>query len=310
MKRQDTKLKSLPRAKSWARLRSGFTLVELSLSMVFISILLVAVATLTIHVSNIYQKGLSIRAVNALGRELIDSISLSVSASPILENVNPPKPVGNGATNIDLAAIEAARAKYYSFNPDPSHPGAQASGVFCTGRETFIWNTANTITEARKGNTAHAILLSLDGGVPTAHKFARIPDSTRKFCQQDNTGRPAFRVIGDKPEDQLKASTVSDLIGDDENDLALYDFTVYPAVQSASTLQTLYSFSFILATIRGGINIDSANEYCTGKPRPFAPEESGNEYNDQDFNYCAINKFNFSAIQAGENKDINSYGSR
>lgn len=46
----------------------GFTLVELSLSMAFIAMLLLGIALLTIQISAIYNKGLTMRSVNESGR--------------------------------------------------------------------------------------------------------------------------------------------------------------------------------------------------------------------------------------------------
>lgn len=48
--------------------QSGFTLVELTLSMAFIAMLLLGIAMLTMQISTIYNKGLTMRAVNEAGQ--------------------------------------------------------------------------------------------------------------------------------------------------------------------------------------------------------------------------------------------------
>lgn len=48
--------------------QAGFTLVELTLSMAFIALLLLGIAMLTMQISTIYNKGLTIRAVNEAGQ--------------------------------------------------------------------------------------------------------------------------------------------------------------------------------------------------------------------------------------------------
>ena len=49
--------------------KKGFTLVELSLAIVFISILLLTIGFLTVHITSVYQKGLAMKAVNATAKE-------------------------------------------------------------------------------------------------------------------------------------------------------------------------------------------------------------------------------------------------
>jgi hypothetical protein len=49
---------------------AGFTLVELSLAMAFIAVLLLAIALLTTQIGSIYNKGLTLRAVNQAGQLL------------------------------------------------------------------------------------------------------------------------------------------------------------------------------------------------------------------------------------------------
>ena len=56
-----------------------------------------------------------------------------------------------------------------------------------------------------------------------------------------------------------------DLIQKDEVDLAIYDFKITPAVRGGGiTTQAFMSASFVLATLRGGINISSNGDYCSG----------------------------------------------
>jgi len=63
----------------------GFTLVELMLSMAFIAILLLAIALLVLQISSIYNKGLTLRAVNESGRTIISDVQRTLNtASPQL----------------------------------------------------------------------------------------------------------------------------------------------------------------------------------------------------------------------------------
>jgi hypothetical protein len=94
-------------------------------------------------------------------------------------------------------------------------------------------------------------------------------------------------------------------------DLALYDFTIFPATQHYKTLQIYYSGMFILATYRGGVNIKSNGEFCEGSDEADGmadvDSDGNSEFTMNDFDYCAINKFNFAARATGE-KTLNQHG--
>ena len=270
--------------------KNGFTIIEFVLAMAFSGVILVAVCLITIQITNIYQKGLSLRAVNAVGREIMDDITKTVAGSAIVPNINP-VPVAGDVTQ---EAIETARAKYFVTNNIGD--SRQASGVFCTGSFDYIWNTADVLN----GVAGEAITITTDESRTFTPKLARIPDTTRQHCTTTGAGVPDITGVSE--------DSVVELINDDEADLALYDFTVYPAMQSSSTRHIIYGISFIIATKRGGININENGDYCTGKPKPYDAEAAGNEYNDMDFNYCAVNRFDFVARQTGESSEISGYG--
>ena len=62
--------------------KKGFTMVELSLALIFVSIILITIAWLTIHITSVYEKGLAMKAVNSTAKELIDDFSRAIATSP------------------------------------------------------------------------------------------------------------------------------------------------------------------------------------------------------------------------------------
>ena len=62
--------------------RKGFTLIELSFAIAFISVLLITVTLITNEIVSIYRKGYAIKAINQSGRDLIDDIQNSITESP------------------------------------------------------------------------------------------------------------------------------------------------------------------------------------------------------------------------------------
>ena len=71
--------------------------------------------------------------------------------------------------------------------------------------------------------------------------------------------------------------------------LAIYDLYVSTPAESVAKNNLFYSVSFILGTIQGGINITKSGNFCA------TPDDYGIE----NFDYCAINKFNFAAQAVG-----------
>lgn len=67
----------------------GFTLVEINIAMVFVALLLLGVAATTIHVSRMFQRGVTVRSVNQLGREVMGGMRADVMrAQPDIVNTN------------------------------------------------------------------------------------------------------------------------------------------------------------------------------------------------------------------------------
>ena len=271
------------------RSKKGFTIIEFVLALAFIGIILVSICLITIQITGIYQKGLALRAVNSVGRQILDDMTKVIAGSPITVDINPTQ---KDVTNDNVLD---ARAKYFYVKEVSGTSGKrQASGIYCTGSYDYVWNTAETLSDATNTN---AILVN-----NVKYKLVRIPDTSRELCATVASG-------GQISSAKITESTAIELINSDEADLAIYDLTVYPGIQSSTTRQAIFPVSFILATRKGGININSNGDFCTGKNKPYNDEDANNEYSSIDFNYCAVNRFDFIARQTGESSDIDQYGS-
>lgn len=295
--------------------KRGFTLVELAIAMTFLAVLLITIAILTMNIINIYQKGLSIKAITATGRELIDDFSRAIAASP---SKNP-------ASLCDRITGEAAKencfrdsALNFTFQQETSRgivingdnesagESLPVRGAFCTGRYSYIWNTGYTfknrlysgndnlygILRYKIGDDDTIHIWPGDSEHRTAYHLLKIEDQDRTICAA-HVNNSAY-TIDEGQEYDLTAtpfpSEPEELLDASEDNLALYDFRMFPPSQHATTLHTFYSGTFILATISGGVNIIGAGDYCTEAPAGLST----------DFAYCAINKFNFAMRAIGE----------
>lgn len=285
--------------------KKGFTLVELALALVFVAVLMLTIAWLTLHVTTVYEKGLAMKAVNSVGKELVDDFSRAVSVAPAVTVDSLCSQKYNRSTNPnqynncinDHARKFSYQQRYNKVRVNGEETIVPTNGVFCTGRYSYIWNTAYVLNSAdyQKAATGNfEAVFKYKNGSDTVtmdgFRLLKISDFTRELCSQHMNGNQY--VYDDYPEYEMddQPSTLEELLDNSENNLALYDLSIFAPTVHELTSSAYYSGTFILATLRGGININSTGEYCTDPPDGLST----------DFAYCAINKFNFAMRADGE----------
>ncbi len=304
--------------------RKGFTIIELMLAMALLGTMMVAIASLIMRILDVYQKGLTMRDVSTIGREITSDLTRIINQSPTFFGDDKPtiNPIVTAGGNIDAASIRKYRTEYYNT--------ASGGGVFCTGSYSYVWNKAASITTARNRANSKVggdvmmhsdeidatiandlrskgvfIIQGTDGYI--VPRLVRFADRNREACahQANDTsnGTALLAESGgikkstthfDLSSKGMSTDDFVELIGNSKTDVAVYHFEVAPATQNESTGQIFYSGMFIIATIRGGVKINSNGNYCTGEA------QDGSEYIGYGFSYCAVNKFNFSARATGE----------
>ena len=275
--------------------KKGFTIIEITLAMTFLAILMVSIATLIMRVTNIYQKGLAMRAINATGTEIIEDITRTVGAASYLVDIHSQDAElgGNGVMEYDnnYKLVEKYYYDYtvYNENHNGKNFNVQYFGVLCTRDYSYIWNTARALDP----DFTTKNFITVNG---EKVKMVRVYDREQTQCNKDKNGSVANLAKRNylPVTINVPADNVVELINNDEMDLALYEFNVTPATQSAITRQSFISANFILATRQGGININANGDFCRGEDNEFKDEYEGTM-----FNYCAVNKFSFSARTGG-----------
>ena len=291
------------------RIKKGFTFIETTLSTAFLAIIILAVAVLIVHITTTYQKGLTLKAINEVGQQLIDDITRSVGSSNIVFNVKRADANNDGflsneemLESLKTYFVEVAYTNATDRNGtgwDALHVGTQRFGAFCIGDYAYVWNTAYTINGGDKGLK----IATTASGDAVRYRFARVSDIQHTACEKISTaignGNAAtYNVTLDSGEAPVE------LISNDANDLALYDFKVYPASQSQATKQSYISGSFILATAKGKVSILTSGDFCGSDATDGGSIIGGvsTDFDDNYFDYCAVNKFNFSAHTGGNIK--------
>ncbi len=129
--------------------KKGFSIVEFSLSCVFLGMMLLGIATLMSNIMKIYNKGLTVRDVNETGESIVEKIRNIIARSGGQGNVNPS--MQSAGSELYISEGEVKKKLYTYFIPievsDQQVTGAkvQAGGIFCVDDYTFIWNTAQSI---------------------------------------------------------------------------------------------------------------------------------------------------------------------
>jgi hypothetical protein len=151
-----------------ARLNTGFTLIELMLSMSFVAMLLIAIAGTTMEIMSIYTKGLTIREVNQTGRMISEDMQRTV------------------ATTAPFKASPANQS-------DSKYITRTGGGRLCTGAYTYAWNYGKTRELSGNGGlpsvynryvsgrgTIRLVKVSDTGGILCANPSAAVPDDRAK----------------------------------------------------------------------------------------------------------------------------------
>lgn len=315
--------------------RSGFTLVELSLSMAFIGVLSIIIVFVINGAVSSYRRGITLNLVNTVGTEVTEEIKTTVHKAPMIMSFKSlcSGVYGNNGSDCEnnkgagLIAV-SQKGDIYK-NEDIVFEDVPVYGAVCLGNYSYIWNSGyffNSDYEV-KTQDGNGTLGGLSFGVkednrpgspPTEiwgtnegfGRLLRIKDEKRAVCRNlinppggfpasfsyfsnEGSGGAGSRDINDSIVFESENNGNGFDIGEDvaeiltnESKVAVYGFDVEtPAIGDG----TLYNLSITLGTIDSGININDENCKVSGGA------------NDLDF--CAINKFNITALASGGRKN-------
>jgi len=187
---------------------TGFTLVELMLSMTFVSILLLAIAILVLQISYIYNKGLTMRAVNEAGQLISSDIQRTLNTSVPLDTIFVAKP-----------------------DVDPT------GGRLCVGTTVYAWNFGPYVDKPDGFN------VNTSGSRDIL--FVKFQSAGNKYCEPEDDGDyPAIPTqvtqLLTNGESNLALHTFTVL--DEDGD----DVTGQPVADDPS--QRLYNVSLTIGT--------------------------------------------------------------
>lgn len=281
--------------------KSGFTLIELTFAVAFISVLLITVSLITSEIINTYRKGYSMKAVNQVGRDLIEDFTDAVTSSP---PANVSLTCAKFSDADDCVTDDAYKTIYQEFyayidvrnkNYNYDTKDVPFGGVFCTGKYSYVWNTGyalGTIYQNRK-----QLSVKFNDATLSNFRLLKFEDNSRSACIRSGNYSDLSTKSGSSYHyyDNLTldlssfySADTSELISASDSSLALYDLTVFKPAQASTGGYLLYTASFILGTKEESINIMTSSDFCQAPVNYTA-----------DFSYCAVNKFNFTTQATG-----------
>ncbi len=302
----------------------GFTLVELSLSIAFISILSIIIVVIINNTLSSYRRGLTLNKINSTGMDLVDDIRSAIqnssnkSLTELCERrykqetnntTNYNNCINDGARNFVVvtrsATVNTGRGTIYN---------VPVYGAFCTGTYSYIWNSGYFSKEngytisGGVSSPAELKYMDINGDVKTksGFKLLKLEDDDRAVCTSAVFGTDPqstthyYKINSQSPInkssvfDITKYQVIQDepidiLASDSENNLAIYDFWSAKPAESKSKYGLFYVASFVLGTLQGGINVKAAGDFCA-TPANLSLEN---------MDYCAINKFNIASQAMG-----------
>ena len=191
--------------------KKGFTMVELTLSMIFISILSITVVLLIQNTTSSYRRGVILGQVNTVGMDLIDELRTSVqnaSSYPVTRLCEIYYGYSGNEKTANMKACEEDNANSFvsvtrvaDVTVEKKEIGElPVYGAFCTGTYTYVWNSGyfenadnvdflNTDTDKREvkykdladGGQVKTLERARVGIKKNATTSFEIPDSLKKY---------------------------------------------------------------------------------------------------------------------------------
>ena len=285
-------------------------MVELSLSIAFIAILSIIVMLVISNAVSAYHRGLTMNQLNTTGMDLVDDFRTTIQASPARSLKNECASMYSSGSNA-LTACEADNGHSFMSLAANGPNGAPSGGVFCTGAYSYIWNSGYSLKDnstSSKIQLKFAYSRNKDGSSGTKDdpnfRLWKVADDNRVVCKNaagvasgsysTTMGNSIDLTCGGASAPNVDACRTMDEEGTDvlegNKNMAIYSLSVPSSAVSNNSNTMLYSVSMILGTIQGGINVRTAGNFCS-TPEGYSSEEN--------FDYCAINKFNFAATASG-----------
>ena len=314
----------------------GFTMVELSLSLVFISILSIAVVLVISSAVSSYHRGITLSKIDSVGSSLMRDMSFAIKLSSArslksecdnryshdVESETEAKKVKSQCEE-DFGRNFVSVARYADVTVGDSElEGVPVFGAFCTGSYSYIWNSGYLFSDEYvvDGVTSKASF-KYDKNVNPIEGFRllKVKDESRLVCEaavrvRDGVKLTQYEIrtpsnIGPNISNINGGETVFDVSVFDDFEMEEEPIELLGGDEDGGNNLALYGLS---ADLSEQVEIDKNAYYYTSfvlgtiqggvnvnaKGNYCATPDGYNKAVEQ-LDYCAINKFNFAALATG-----------
>lgn len=192
--------------------QQGFTLVELTIAVAFLSVLLMAILTLSLMAGKLYVKGDTNKTVNQAARDFADVIRRDFLSSG-MQLIVIPEPVNAGTVTDPLL-----------------------SGRACLGNVTYLWNSAALLNDESSAADQARITYQADG---QAVRFVRIFRPKQSYCDADH-------VTGRYPTVIASTESTTELFGGTGREYALHAMSMEPLAINGD--RGMYRINYTMGT--------------------------------------------------------------
>ncbi|USN96449.1 MAG: type II secretion system protein [Candidatus Nomurabacteria bacterium] len=206
--------------------RSGFTIIELTLAMTFVSVLLIVIALTVIQIITIYNRGLTMQQVDQAGRAISTDIRQTLSQSQ-------PFSISTAlCLQKQLGACGASANDAYG-------------GRLCTGTYSYVWNLSDSLS--------HNIHVNVyDNGVNKEIRFIRVRDNGGRYCANPDAKineSDATQLLDKGGHIALQSFNIAEIAKDPTTNEALYRVVMEIGTDDLSTVDRTASSSGAIDTI-------------------------------------------------------------
>lgn len=219
----------------------GFTLVELMVAMAFVSMLLLAIAFVVIQITGIYNRGVTIKAVNQAGRSIVEDMKRAIGAS------SPDSIVYTPISNANVVQ----------------------GGRLCTGVYSYVWTIGKYIDDTSNWVNKY----KNDDAYPNAStkpiRLIKVRDNGGQYCDA------AGGVVDIVPEDATELISTSDGATNNflDTNLTIQAFDIEQVTDNASIGSALYRVSLLIS------NADQeAIDTVSGNCKPPTDSSANNDF--------------------------------
>ena len=271
---------------------TGFTLVELMLATAFIGSLLLVITMVIMQVTSLYNRGLTIKEVNAVSRVVVRDMQQSIANSDVFALRYQDEDRVEVASSFGQLKGDR-RSDYYTND---------AGGRLCTGSYSYAWNTGRAIKYAREhssateyeGSPIQLIPNEAGDGNSRLVGFVKVRDTQKRLCHFEGGAGDSTNYARFLPGGNTGAN-YQNVFGEGNTNLVLYSIefdapnggepgAVIGAGTSLRSTVSYYTVKMVIGTQMGDEELISG---ITCKKPADATVNDGE--------YCAVNEIDFVA---------------